>query len=45
MTIQGKAGDHPLEFCELSLDTKFQVCSTLPSDRFWMEGDHPGDGG
>ena len=33
------------KFCELSLDAKFQVCSTIPSGRFWMVSDHPWDGG
>ena len=29
-------------FCELCLEAKFQVCcTTIPSDRFWMVGDHP----
>ena len=39
-------GDHTLEagLSELGLDSKFNVCTTLPSGRFWMVGDHPGDG-
>ena len=47
MTIQGKVGDHTLEagLSELGLDSKFKVCTTLPSGRYWMVGDHPGDGG
>ena len=33
------------KFCELNVDAKCQVCSTLPFGRFWMVGDHPWDGG
>ena len=47
MIILRKVGDHILEAClsELGLDSKFNVCTTLPSGSFWMVGDHSGDGG
>ena len=31
--------------CYLNQCAKFQSCSTLSSGRFWMVGDHPGNGG
>ena len=39
--------DHALEagLSESGLDSKFKVYTTLPSGRFWMVGDHSGDGG
>ena len=45
--ILRKVGDHILEAClsELGIDSKFNVCTTLPSCSFWMVGDHSGDGG
>ena len=47
MTILVVMGDHTLEagLSGLGLDSKFKVCTTLSSSRFWMVGDHPGDGG
>ena len=50
LTILRIVADHPWYFTysyffELSLVAKFQVCSTLPSGRFWIVGDHPWNGG
>ena len=58
VTILEMVADHPWQFtwskfCQLSLDAKFHVCSTIPSGIFWMVvdqtilgmvGDHPGEG-
>ena len=45
VTFFEMVGDHPVDGCELSPGAKFQVCSTIPSGRFWKVGDHPWDGG
>ena len=37
--------DDGLDVVKFRLDNKFKVCSTLPSGRFGMVGDHSGDGG